>query len=75
MRLQWCPYCRNKTSKVVSTRETTDDRIVRRRNCLVCDARWYTIQSKEEYLEDKLVQYVKGTNLPEKIKVLDEKDS
>ena len=55
------------------TVHTTDGRTVRRRNCIVCNARWYTLQSKEEYLSDNRIQYIMNKRTGEqKIKLLDE---
>jgi transcriptional regulator NrdR family protein len=55
---------------------STDGRIVRRRNCLVCDARWYTVQEPEVHLPDEKIKYIgkyiKHRNIKEKIKILDE---
>jgi transcriptional repressor NrdR len=43
-----CPYCGNKESEVVETRESSDmDTIRRRRSCLVCTKRYTTYERVE----------------------------
>ncbi len=42
-----CPYCSNATSSVVDSRDTTDGRIRRRRECLKCQKRFTTYEGVE----------------------------
>jgi transcriptional regulator NrdR family protein len=55
---QRCPYCSNYSVQVTETRYSTDKRIVRRKKCLDCPARWYTIQSPEEFVTEDKVRYI-----------------
>lgn len=42
-----CPYCSNAASSVVDSRDTTDGRIRRRRECLKCQKRFTTYEGVE----------------------------
>lgn len=46
-----CPSCGAHRIRVVLTTYSTDKEIIRRRRCLACEHRWYTIQQPEKLLE------------------------
>ena len=52
-----CPKCRSGRSRVVTTSEMADGRIVRERRCALCDWRWFTCQEPEYVVERGLVVY------------------
>jgi len=45
-----CPECHSARVKVVMTTYATTGEKVRRRHCLTCDHRWYTLQQPETIL-------------------------
>ena len=45
-----CPKCFSGEIRVFGTYYTEDGRIVRKRRCLDCDARWNTVQGLEKVL-------------------------
>ena len=52
-----CPDCNSTNVRVVVTSPTGDGTVVRRRKCLVCDHRWYTVQAPEQILPKQQVQW------------------
>jgi len=42
-----CPQCQSNSARVVLTKKTLDNQIVRRRSCPECGHRWYTLQYPE----------------------------
>lgn len=57
-----CPNCQSARLRVVLTKYTPEDDIVRRRHCLACDYRWYTVQRPEDWLDPTTV-FWRGKNL------------
>ena len=43
-----CPYCQHADTKVLETRETTEDETRRRRECLKCEKRFTTYEKVEQ---------------------------
>lgn len=55
-----CPECNSSRLEVVSTNSATDGRVVRRRHCLICSHRFYTIQQLEVLLPKEQFKWVDG---------------
>lgn len=53
-----CPACQRLQTRVVLTARSTTDEIVRRRHCLHCDHRYYTVQPTEQLLPNYRVQWL-----------------
>lgn len=53
-----CPKCGSRNSHVVSTVQTPDTDIVRRRHCRACDHRWYTVQQAEQWLDPVRIRWI-----------------
>jgi len=53
-----CPECSSSRLTVVSTSSCADGRVVRRRQCLICDHRFYTIQQLEVLLPKEAFRWV-----------------
>jgi transcriptional regulator NrdR family protein len=53
-----CPECGSRNSVVVSTVNTADTEIVRRRRCRACDHRWYTVQQAEQFLHPDRIRWM-----------------
>lgn len=53
-----CPECNSSRLHVVSTTSCADGRVVRRRNCLICSHRFYTIQQVELLLPKDAFRWV-----------------
>lgn len=52
-----CPHCNSSRIEVVTTSRTALDETIRRRHCLICDHRWYTMQPPEQPIPDYHVQW------------------
>lgn len=52
-----CPECNHWISKVVQSNEQRDGRIVRRRHCVRCDHKWFTVQPPEVSVDRERVVY------------------
>jgi transcriptional regulator NrdR family protein len=64
-----CPECQSIRLRVIVTAPATNGDTVRRRNCLACGHRWYTVQSPEEVLSQYQVNWIRvGTQ--NKVKII-----
>lgn len=59
-----CPSCRHPASRVVTTFNLSDGRIVRRRRCPECDHRWYTQQEPEFIIKPESLHWSRPTKAP-----------
>ena len=64
-----CPNCGEKFNKegkicvkVVSTKESTCNKLVRRKVCGICNYRWYTVQDPERLLSSNQIRYTSKYN-------------
>ena len=58
-----CPKCAEARTRVVLTKRTKDGITIRRRCCISCEHRWYSIQYPEVAVEDGEVKWIKtGSN-------------
>ena len=58
-----CPKCAEARTRVVCTKRTPDGVTIRRRRCVICEHRWYSIQYPEVAVEDGEVKWIKtGSN-------------
>ena len=58
-----CPKCSHLRTRVVCTKRDADGITIRRRKCLICEHRWYSIQYPEVAIEDSEVKWIKtGSN-------------
>jgi len=64
-----CPECNSIRVRVVVTAPASNDSVVRRRKCLVCDHRWYTVQTPEQLLPQDQLQWFRVGN-QNKVKVI-----
>tara|TARA_Y100001973_G_scaffold14122_1_gene20196 strand:+ start:521 stop:742 length:222 start_codon:yes stop_codon:yes gene_type:complete len=55
-----CPECKNTRTKIVLTRRGEDGVTIRRRVCVSCDYRWYSIQYPEIPVLRKEIKWVEG---------------
>jgi hypothetical protein len=53
-----CPECRQGRTRVVCTKRAADGVTIRRRRCVVCDHRWYSIQYPEVAISDGEVRWI-----------------
>ena len=53
-----CPKCTVNKTKVVCTKRAPDGVTIRRRKCIICDHRWYTIQYPEVAVSDHEIKWV-----------------
>jgi transcriptional regulator NrdR family protein len=53
-----CPKCSTLRTKVVCTRRTSDKIIIRRRKCIVCEHRWYSIQYPEVPVANQEIKWI-----------------
>lgn len=63
-----CPHCNSMRIRVVTTMHTEEGDWVRRRRCLVCGHRWYTLQPPETEIAKELLKLPRwwvGANLVE----------
>lgn len=64
-----CPECQSMRLRVIVTAPATNGDTVRRRNCLACGHRWYTVQSPEQQLPQCQVSWIRvGTQ--NKVKII-----
>ncbi len=52
-----CPKCSTVKTKVIDTNTGTKNIRIRRRICLQCNHRWYTIQYPEVSVDDANIKY------------------
>jgi len=58
-----CPKCAEARTRVVLTKRAKDGVTIRRRCCISCEHRWYSIQYPEVAVEDSEVKWIKtGSN-------------
>ena len=58
-----CPKCAESRTRVVLTKRAKDGITIRRRCCISCEHRWYSIQYPEVAVEDGEVKWIKtGSN-------------
>ena len=58
-----CPKCAEARTRVVLTKRAKDGITIRRRCCITCEHRWYSIQYPEVAVEDSEVKWIKtGSN-------------
>jgi len=58
-----CPKCAEARTRVVLTKRAKDGITIRRRCCISCEHRWYSIQYPEVAVEDGEVKWIKtGSN-------------
>ena len=58
-----CPKCAEARTRVVLTKRAKDGITIRRRCCISCEHRWYSIQYPEVAVEDSEVKWIKtGSN-------------
>ena len=84
-----CPNCGEKFNKegkicvkVVSTKESTDNRLVRRKLCRICKYRWYTVQDPESFIHSHRITYrskyiseYRKLNIKQKVIILSEDEA
>ena len=59
-----CPLCKSTSIKCVCTKRTDSGLIVRRRVCVVCNHRWYSIQYPEVPVDKSEIKWIKtGTTV------------
>jgi len=54
-----CPECDSVRTKVVCTGRDSEKRIIRRRKCLICNHRWYSIQYPEVFIPPHRIKWTK----------------
>jgi len=58
-----CPKCAEVRTRVVLTKRAKDGITIRRRCCIGCEHRWYSIQYPEVAVKDGEVKWIKtGSN-------------
>ena len=58
-----CPKCAEARTRVVLTKRAKDGITIRRRCCISCEHRWYSIQYPEVAVKDGEVKWIKtGSN-------------
>ena len=58
-----CPKCAEARTRVVLTKRAKDGVTIRRRCCISCEHRWYSIQYPEVAVEDGEVKWIRtGSN-------------
>jgi len=58
-----CPKCAEVRTRVVLTKRAKDGITIRRRCCISCEHRWYSIQYPEVAVKDGEVKWIKtGSN-------------
>ena len=53
-----CPECGNTRTRVVCTRRDPDGVTIRRRRCVTCDYRWYSIQYPEVPVANQEIKWI-----------------
>ena len=56
-----CPKCGGRFNRVILRKPTLDGDFIRRRHCLDCDHRWYTLQTAETLIDGHTLQWSKLT--------------
>ena len=54
-----CPKCSEMRTRVVLTKRAKDGVTIRRRCCISCEHRWYSIQYPEVAVQDNEVKWIK----------------
>ena len=54
-----CPKCDETRTRVVLTKRTKDGVTIRRRCCINCEHRWYSVQYPEVAVKDEEVKWIK----------------
>ena len=54
-----CPKCNQPRTRVVLTKRTKDGVTIRRRCCINCEHRWYSVQYPEVAVKDSEVKWIK----------------
>ena len=53
-----CPKCSQLRTRVVCTKRTPDGVTIRRRRCVACEHRWYSIQYPETPVSDHEIKWI-----------------
>jgi len=53
-----CPECGQGRTRVVCTKRATDGVTIRRRRCVICDHRWYSVQQPEVPVSDHEIKWI-----------------
>ena len=53
-----CPECGQGRTRVVLTKRTPDGVTIRRRKCVVCEHRWYSIQYPEVPVANQEIKWI-----------------
>ena len=53
-----CPKCGRGRTRVVCTKRTPDGVTIRRRRCVACEHRWYSIQYPETPVSDHEIKWI-----------------
>ena len=53
-----CPECGNGRTRVVCTKRAPDGVTIRRRKCIVCEHRWYSIQYPEIAVSNGEIRWI-----------------
>ena len=53
-----CPKCGQLRTRVVCTKRAEDGVTIRRRRCVVCDHRWYSIQYPEVPVANQEIKWI-----------------
>ena len=53
-----CPECGRGRTRVVCTRRASDGITIRRRRCVVCEHRWYSIQYPEVPVANQEIKWI-----------------
>lgn len=60
-----CPKCSHNPTQVIKTHRRADGTVLRRRQCPICQHRWYTLQPNEEVVASYRVCFERtATNTP-----------
>ena len=54
-----CPKCSKLRTRVVLTKRSSDGITIRRRWCIACDHRWYSVQYPEVAVDSNEIRWVK----------------
>ena len=53
-----CPKCGRGRTRVVLTKRTPDGVTIRRRRCVICEHRWYSIQYPEVPVANQEIKWI-----------------
>ena len=53
-----CPECEQGRTRVVCTKRAADGVTIRRRRCVVCEHRWYSIQYPEVPVANQEIKWI-----------------